>query len=298
VKSPHRTPLPPRVSDQPFRAGGTATRDASELAAYFGVSALWIKDESQNPFGTHKDRKSEFILANLLDLNEGIRPDALCIFTSGNAGLSLARFAEPASISVIALIDPCQIVERSLLALQEVCHRVVAISSRDQLWTSAQLCLAAGGSDDGMILDATNCADAYVGLIDELDAFVPDVIVLPVGGGELFIGVYGRLKALGWHTRLIGVTVRRRNSIADKLYAEWTPYRRIIQQICLPDSRHQVIELHDEAALAETTKHISPHLACEYSSAAAFEALRLLKFKPSERILVVNTGVYRHLADR
>ena len=52
--------------------------------------SLFVQDESMNPYGTWKDRRSEYIVQKAL--KEGI--SKLCLITSGNAGYSLARYAE------------------------------------------------------------------------------------------------------------------------------------------------------------------------------------------------------------
>lgn len=64
-----------------------------EMSDYFGFRHLMIKDESRNPFGTHKDRKSFYVVRNARRLCGGAPPDSLCILTSGYAGLSHAAFA-------------------------------------------------------------------------------------------------------------------------------------------------------------------------------------------------------------
>lgn len=298
MKSPVRpAPPTPLGASRVRRAGGTPLRDCPALAERFGLPFLRIKDESENPFGTHKDRKSEYLISRIVETPPDGRPDAICIFTSGNAGLSVASFASRHQIPVVAIVDEHQIASQSLAALREACQKVVSIdagvrrlTSEIHRWTGKELRLVAGEACGTSVLDATNCAEAYAPLVDELAETPPDVLVLPVGGGELFVGVHDRLQELGWPTRLVGVTVMREDSIADKLFAAWTPYRARIRELCKPASPHRMIVLHDESALRTSYRLVSRFLRCEASSAAAFEALRLGHISPDERLVVINTG--------
>src|SRR3569833_984098 len=62
---------------------------------------IYIQDESRNPYGTYKDRRSRHIVG--LAKEEGI--STRCLITSGNAGYSLGRFAAPEGIRVVAVVD-------------------------------------------------------------------------------------------------------------------------------------------------------------------------------------------------
>ena len=275
------------------RAGHTSLREHPDLAKLFGLPSLWVKDESENPFGTHKDRKSEHVISQVLRLPLDSRPDAVCIFTSGNAGLSLAGFASRHDIPVIAIVDEDQIVPQSLPALRLACREVVSIDASSRRWSEKDLRLVSGEARGKNVFDATNLAEAYAGLVDEMAEARPDVLVLPVGSGELFLGMHQRIQSLGWATRLVGVTVSRKDSLADKLYAAWTPYRARIRKLCQHPSPHRVVQLVDEKALKSTWNSVARHLTCEPSSAAAFEALRMTQLGSGGCVAVINTGCYR-----
>ena len=47
--------------DMKYKSGNTPLFKDKELSKKFGFSIL-IKDESENPFGTYKDRRSEIII--------------------------------------------------------------------------------------------------------------------------------------------------------------------------------------------------------------------------------------------
>ena len=40
----------------------TPLKKNDELTRHLGLRNIWVKDESYNPYGTHKDRRSEYII--------------------------------------------------------------------------------------------------------------------------------------------------------------------------------------------------------------------------------------------
>lgn len=79
--------------------GDTPFVEDRRLAAELGVNELYLKNEFQNPTGSHKDRMSALVCARALDL--GGR--SVVAASSGNAGASLAAYAAAAGL-------PCTIV--------------------------------------------------------------------------------------------------------------------------------------------------------------------------------------------
>ncbi len=81
---------------QPFTLGeGNTPCVASDaLAAAAGVSELWIKDESRNPTGSHKDRMSAIGITQALEMGA----HTVVLASSGNAAISAARYAQAASL--------------------------------------------------------------------------------------------------------------------------------------------------------------------------------------------------------
>jgi threonine synthase len=51
------------------------------VASILGLSNMLIKDESYNPYGTHKDRRSEYIINVALENDV----DKIVCLTAGNA---------------------------------------------------------------------------------------------------------------------------------------------------------------------------------------------------------------------
>ena len=88
----------PGSVNQPFAQafslgeGNTACTAAKLLAQKIGLSDLWIKDESRNPTGSHKDRMSALGVTQALVSGA----HTLVLASSGNAAISAARYAQAA----------------------------------------------------------------------------------------------------------------------------------------------------------------------------------------------------------
>ena len=82
--------------DQPFGLGeGNTPCTASDaLAADAGVAQLWIKDESRNPTGSHKDRMSAIGITQALEMNA----HTVVLASSGNAAISATCYAQAAGL--------------------------------------------------------------------------------------------------------------------------------------------------------------------------------------------------------
>lgn len=288
-------------SHHPFQIGRTPVLSLPEISDYFGLKYLAIKDESVNQFGTHKDRKSLHVVLDTLKTASPSLYPALCILTAGNAGLSLANIAGHYGVSVTAFVGGESISQTLLAQLESVCDTIVPLDLEERLWPSQELCRLAGNCQGQDVRDVTNgVIEPFETIVDEICEQglnqMPDVIVLPVGGGELFLGLAQGLKRRGLKTRLIGVTVRK-DSAADKLYTKWNPYEGHIKKLSNSGSPHCLSALDDEGLLLETFNWLNQLRAfgCEPSSAAAFAILHKIKEKlrPNERVMVINTGTYR-----
>ena len=74
--------------------GGTPCTSSSELADTAGVAKLWIKHESCNPTGSHKDRMSALGVTQALAFGA----HTVVLASSGNAAISAARYARAAGL--------------------------------------------------------------------------------------------------------------------------------------------------------------------------------------------------------
>ncbi|HKX31569.1 MAG TPA: PLP-dependent lyase/thiolase [Blastocatellia bacterium] len=283
-----------------FKVGKTPIFKNRQLSDYFSLQHLTMKDESYNHFGTHKDRKSLSIVNQILrDRRERPTrcPEALCLVTAGNAGLSLVHFAEAHDLPVISFVGE----GRSHQELERKCERVISLDLT-RWWSSKELRGRAGGDRRRRVRDVSNCISSpYQTIVDEIcremnESDLPDVIVMPFGCGELFRGIEQGLLAHRLKTRLIGVAVDEIAS-ADKLYDNFS---RTGRSRGLPACRqpHRIVALKNEQLLWETYRKITDdyQLTCEPSSAVPFAALHEFHylFESTEKVMVINTGTFNH----
>lgn len=74
--------------------GGTPLVSLPILAERLQVQGLWVKNEGQNPTGSHKDRLSPLVVARALELGR----TTVVAASSGNQGVSLALYAAAAGL--------------------------------------------------------------------------------------------------------------------------------------------------------------------------------------------------------
>lgn len=84
----------PYVSFPSLGEGNTPVIETKRLADRFNLQAVYIKNEFQNPTGSHKDRMSPLAVARAVSLNK----KCVVAASSGNAGASLAAYAAAAGI--------------------------------------------------------------------------------------------------------------------------------------------------------------------------------------------------------
>lgn len=68
--------------------GGTPLHKAQRLANEIGLKALYLKDETQNPTNSFRDRCTALMVSNALDLEYA---SVICA-SNGNLGASLAAY--------------------------------------------------------------------------------------------------------------------------------------------------------------------------------------------------------------
>ncbi len=80
--------------------GFTPLRHCRKLGKYFGLKKLYVKDETVNPTGCHKDREASVLISKALEW----RRDTISAFTCGNLGASLAAYATKAGLRSVIFI--------------------------------------------------------------------------------------------------------------------------------------------------------------------------------------------------
>ena len=264
------------------KSGNTPLVKNDELSQKFGFAIL-IKDESKNPFGTFKDRRSEIIIKKAKDE----QVDTLVLITSGNAGYSLGRFSQGTNIRIVNIVD--KKLKKSIKEELKKYGEIIEVNLYKKILKPEEVLSLARQSDEEVILDVTNgFHEGYEKLIEEIKQANPNFIILPVGGGEAFVGFYNGIKKCKLKTKLIGVGVKDKwQSFADKLHTQWTPYKSKVQSIL--KEGHKIIKLEEEE-IKETYKQYKDKFDIEPSSAVVFGVLPKLKFKKKDKIILINSG--------
>lgn len=269
-------------------SGNTPLLKNDESSKKFGFNIL-IKDESKNPFGTFKDRRSELIIKKAKD----DQIDKLVLITSGNAGYSLGKFAYKENVKVVSIVD--KHLKSSIKKKLRNYGKVIETDLSKRILKPEEVISLACENDEEIILDVTNdFHEAYEEIIKELKKANPGFVIVPVGSGEGFVGLYNGIKKHKLKTKLIGVSVKNKwQSFADKLHTPWTPYKSKIQSIL--KEGHSIIKLEEEE-IKDSYKEYKNKFDIEPSSAVVFAVLPKLsklskiKLKKEDKIILINSG--------
>lgn len=261
----------------------TSLLKIAEFCKKFNLPNLLIKDESKNPFGTWKDRRSEMIVKKAK--HELV--NKICLITSGNAGVSLANYANKSDIKVVSVVD-LNLKSSIKQKLKKVCSKVIEINLSAKNLKPGELINLVRENKEEIILDATNgYHQAFESIIKEIKNEAPDYLICPVGSGEAFVGFFNGLKKAKLKTKLIGVSPKNNPSFADKLHTLWTPYAAKIQ--LTQKNGHKIIKL-SEKEIKSAYSYAKKFMDCEPSSAIIIGALSKLNFKKNDKIIMINSG--------
>jgi threonine synthase len=181
---------PPEPETGPlYDVGGSPLYDAPRAAARLGVARLWLKDEGRLPTGSLKDRASAVVVQRA----RAIGASRIITASTGNAGVALAAMAGAAGIEAIILVPesapPGKIAQLQIFG--------------------ATLLLVRGSYDDAFEL--SDAAAQRLGIYcrntgqnpftvegkktvsfeiaEQLGWRAPDRVVVPVGDGNILVGV-------------------------------------------------------------------------------------------------------------
>lgn len=265
--------------------GNTPIVEASskEFLENLGIGKLRIKDESVNPCGTWKDRRSQQILKEV----QGKKVDKLVLITQGNAGYSLGKLAEGSGLKVVSIMD-LETSKKTLREVQKVCHRVIQVDLSKVL-SPEEIQELARESDSERIWDVSNgYQEAYEQLFKEIDPLDPDFIICPVGSGESFVGLHQAIQKKGSRTKLVGIQPESAASLAEKLTCIWSPYQTTIEEI-LRTHPYTLIKVTEEE-IEESYRKAKKLMRCEPSSGIVLSALSKISFPKKANVVLINSG--------
>ena len=129
-------PVDPKGPKITLGEGHTPLIGAPSLASSIGIESLSIKNETQNPTGSYKDRIAAMVTAKALEA----KAKRMILVSSGNMASATAAYGSVAGIETIVIVSPSVSMER-LLQVAVFGGKVVRVkgSSADRL----SLCLQA-----------------------------------------------------------------------------------------------------------------------------------------------------------
>jgi threonine synthase len=294
-----------------------------------GFSNVWLKDESHNPTGTHKDRMAweivvtyrDFLLAKQRGQTSGPLP-AMSIISSGSAAIAiqtqLKKYNLPnLKVLVDATIAPSILAEMKALG----CEIYETNLARKPLHWKDILTLT--HNPDGFDITSSEALDPTTRFYDWLSYEIinssPDYCLIPFGTGNLFENVLninkrevstsnhdprfsGNVDVLR-QCNFMAATTNNPRSKADKLYSPHLPFVHYDEQwmrlyryagFCGPESNVYLMKedyLDQAMAVAESLQ-----INCEPSGIAGLALLFQLQdnIPKDKKILIVNTGKTRN----
>jgi len=181
--------------------GDTPLLPLPRLGKNFGVSKLWVKDESLNPTASFKARG----LSAAVSKAKEVGLQKLVIPTAGNAGGALAAYASRArmkSTAVMpkdtpkAIVNECQLYGANIVLVDGLisdCAQVVDEMTSSGEWFSVSTFREPYRLEGKKIMGFE--------LAETFKWRLPDVIIYPTGGGTGLVGMWKaflELQSLGW----------------------------------------------------------------------------------------------------
>jgi len=279
--------------------GNTPCIRLPEWEEQLGLKNVWVKDESANPTGTYKDRRSAAIMQHAM--HHGIHK--LVLISAGNAAYSLAKYAKGTGIEVHVVVD------HNLTAgikdvLRRICTQVVEIDLSRKLLQSEDLITMARASPHEKIIDVSNgYHEAYMAIVKELKndlPWQPDSIAMPFGGGEALVGVAMGVMEAQWNYRTIVCGFKNNQSERLRSTVIFKPYRDFVaaEKEDLPTP---VFDMTTEESPAEVQAHYVPrNIRAEEAGSYTFQGVYLFaladtkrpdeKSRFGENIVILNSG--------
>ncbi|MBT7902770.1 PLP-dependent lyase/thiolase [Candidatus Woesearchaeota archaeon] len=290
-----------------------------------GFSNIWLKDESHNPTGTHKDRMAweiivtyrDFLLAKKRGQIKGKIP-AMSIISSGSAAVAIQSQLKKYNLPNLKVLADANMNPQVLTSMKKIGCEIYEtnLSKKSLHW---QEILTLTHNPNGFDITSSEALDPTTRFYDWLSYEIinssPDYCFIPFGTGNLFENVLninkkevstkdhdprfkGNLKKLR-NCHFLGATTNNPKSKADKLYSPHLPFVHFDEQwirlyrhagFCGSESQvHLIKEKYlDEAITIAKTQGIN----CEPSGISGLALFLQWKNKvpKNKKILIVSTG--------
>lgn len=205
----------------PLTVGWTPIYDCAPLAERYAVKQLFIKDDGRNPTASFKDRPSALAVVKAKET----AAETITTASSGNAGSALAGMCASAAMESVIFV-PASAPPAKIAQLQIFGAIVVLVDgSYDQAY---DLCIEAS-QRFGWYQRSTGYnpytregkKTAALEIAEQLSWDVPDIVIVPVGDGNIISGLwkgFNDLKQIGFIDRvprMIGVQSEKASAIID-----------------------------------------------------------------------------------
>ncbi len=292
-----------------------------------GFSKVWLKDESVNPTGTHKDRMAwelvvqyrKFLEAKKAGLVNGPLP-RFSIISSGNAAIALAHAFRRFKLPRIKVLIDTQ-APRNILDFLKKGHCEIYRTDLSRKPLSTEEILSMTHNDNGFDITSSEALDPSIVFYDWLSYEIintePDYVFVPFGTGSLYENICNvlrretlrirshdpRLRAdverIRGRINIVGATVNLSSSKAYMLYSQHLPFVHYSEQwikfykkfgfVGKDSGVHVVSEGSLEKAFVLAK---SQGIRCEHSGIAGLALLLERKdYVPKgSKVLIVNTG--------
>ncbi|MDA2936222.1 PLP-dependent lyase/thiolase [Patescibacteria group bacterium AH-259-L05] len=290
-----------------------------------GFSNVWLKDESHNPTGTHKDRMAweiivtyrDFLRAKKRGQIKGRLP-AMSIISSGSAAVAIQTQLRKYNLPNLKVLVDVTLDSGILKALEKIGCEIYETDLNKKPFHWKEI-LTLTHNPDGFDITSSEALDPTTRFYDWLSYEIinssPDYCFIPFGTGNLFENILninkkevstqnhdprfkGKQEVLQ-RCNFLGATTNNPKSKADKLYSPHLPFVHFDEQwirlyryagFCGSESNAYLIK---EQFLDKAMKLAkSQGIDCEPSGIAGLGLLLQMKNKipRNKKILIVNTG--------
>ena len=289
-----------------------------------GFSNVWLKDESKNLTGTHKDRMAwemvvtykEFLLYKKAG---GIKKlPVLSILSSGSAALAIQTQLKKYSLPNLQVLMDSSTDPKIVSGLEKIGCNIFLENLGRKIFTWEDI-LKLTNNEDGFDITSNEAYDPTVRFYDWLSYEIinndADFIFVPFGTGQLYENIMNIVKnELGYKikdprfrgikkklqkTSILGATTSNPTSKADKLYAPFLPFANYSKQWIkfyrytgLTGKMSEVYNLQEKYLDKAIEIAKQQGIECEASGIAGLGLLLQIKNKipKNKKILIVNTG--------
>lgn len=290
-----------------------------------GFSNVWLKDESYNPTGTHKDRMAweivvtyrDFLLAKKSGQTKTSLP-AMSIISSGSAATAIQTQLHKYNLPALKVLVDHNISKENRENIEALGCEVYEtdLGKKSLSWKEI---LKLTDNDSGFDITSSEALDPTTRFYDWLSYEVinssPEYCFIPFGTGNLFenilninkkeVGTQNHDPRFGGdvdrlrHCNFIAATTDNPNSKADKLYSPHLPFVhydeqwiRLYRQAGFCGSGSGVFIVKEEFVDQALSIAQKQNINCEASGIASLGLLLQMtdKIPKDKKILIVNTG--------